>query len=333
MSYALGRATLLGAGLLLSAARGGTPDPTQGAGRVIVKVGDRTLNADQLGKRLAEIPRVQLAALKGEGSPRERYVDQVAVPELLLDAEAERLELARTPAARAGAEQLLVETLTESLRDSISRDVVTDELVAGYFSAHRADFGHPEKLRLFRLLVKERSEAETLLEKAKHLTDMAMWRDLTREHSIDKATRMRGGDLGFVHPDGNTDVPRVRVPRELFEAAARVEDGALVPEPVPEGDLYAVVWRRGSVSAVEPKLEEAAPRIRRLLVEAKLEETLDALVASLSKGKVTRDNLQLLEELSVTTPADPRVVATARLGPDKPRPARPEVRDTDTGSR
>src|SRR5690606_33300409 len=144
---------------------------------------------------------------------------------------------------------------------------------------------------------------------------------------------LRGGDVGFVQPDGKTDVPRVRVPPALFEAAAAVNDGEFVAEPVPEGEHFAVVWRRGSLPAVQSSAAAEAPRIRRLLIESQVHQELETLGKKLAEGRVSKHNLELLDELTLHQPADPRLPASALLPQKAHGSARPNVAPGETGIR
>ena len=89
----------------------------------------------------------------------------------------------------------------------------------------------PERINLWRILCKTRDEAATVLEAARRDPTIAKYNDLAREHSIDKATNLRGGNLGFVGPDGASNEAGVKVDPALVKAAQTVKDGELVPQP------------------------------------------------------------------------------------------------------
>lgn len=323
-------ATLVAGVLCGAIANAGPTAPDQDA---VLRVGQSSLGLDELQRRLDTIPSFQLATLgKTPSAIREGFVNEVVVPELLLSQEADARKLRETPQVRQLTRQLLARALEDSIRRQAEQAIINDDAVAKYFDGHRAEYGRPERVRLFRLLVASRAQAEQLLAKAKQLKDMGEWRNLVREHSLDKATSMRSGDLGFVTADGNTDVPRVRVAPSLFEAARAVKDGELVPEPVPEGKRFAVVWRRGSVGAVEPTLADEAPRIRRRLIEERVRTNLDALVRERTHSDVERRDLTILEELSLSVPEDPRAAASVGLVP-QPHAAKPDVRRGESGLR
>jgi len=229
------------------------------------------------------------------------YVKQVVVPVLLLVAEAARLGLETDPAVVPRMRQTLFEALAAAERDSLPP--ITEEEIARYYDAHRRDFERPERIALWRILVRTEAEARAVLEKVRGAGGPERWRAEAREKSLDEATKYRGGDLGFVHPDGNTDVPELRVPPALFEAARGVADGELVPEPVQEGEHFAVVWRRGTLTPLRVPPEVARPTIEARLVEQKLAERLDDLVRRLTAEHVKdrRDDLLRVVEGVVLT--------------------------------
>ena len=66
------------------------------------------------------------------------------------------------------------------------------------------------------------------LEKAKADLSPKRWNELARDESVDKTTSMRGGNLGFVAPDGSTTDPNLKVDPALYAAAEKVKDSELV---------------------------------------------------------------------------------------------------------
>ncbi len=278
--------------LLASAAFAGSSEP--------VRVGGKALDADELSRRLGiAAASGELAALsKDEKTAKLLYVERVVVPELLFGAEAERLGLAKKPAFVARENDVLYRALAAAERAAEPEPSAAD--VEAYYAAHRADFTRPRRLRLWRILVETEADATKLLGEMKGAGGPERWREASRKLSKDGATRERGGDLGFVHADGFTDVPELRVDKALFEAADKVEDGALVPEPVREGTDFAVVWRRGSLGEVSIPLEAARPTVVRLLLEERASKRIDALVQGLHQAHVSGNTPALVEKLEVS---------------------------------
>jgi len=271
---------------------------------VVATVGSLKLPADTLRRRLAAMPAYQLRALGATPSEiRGRVLAEQLVPDLLYAAEAERIDLAKHPAVAARINDALRRSLEQQERTRLARDnPVTDEDVRRYFAANRARYESPRRLRLWRLLLDDEPLARRAIAEAHGAGGPARWRDLAREHSLDTATRMRSGDLGFVQADGRTDVPRVRVDPALFAAADTVNDGEIVPEPVREGAHFAVVWRRGSLAATSRTIDEEAPTIRRILMRARLRDSVDALVANLRRQHVSAVDESLLSHVRFPPP-------------------------------
>lgn len=285
----LASALLVAASVAPGLARGDAARP--------VVVGPLSLSGEEVAERLGALSRAELRTF---GAPAQEarlaYVRQVLVPELLLLAEAERLRLAETPGARARLRHALFEALAGEER--LRLPPPTAEEVAASYGEHQREFERPERLALWRILVGTEAEAREILEKVQGAKGPERWRAFAREKSLDSATRERGGDLGFVHPDGRTDVPELRVDPALYAAARAVSDGELVT--VVEGERRAVVWRRGSLRPEKVPLDQARPTLERLLQERKLAARLDALVAELSRTHVRERNDAGLARIDVT---------------------------------
>ena len=212
MTLTLRRALLLAALSPLVFAAGASAD-SKPAG-VVLSVGSTYVTLGELQREIATVPYFQLASLgKSDPEIRRAYAQQVVVPRLLMAEDARTRKLSDTLAVKQLGDRALVQALEESVRSEASAEV-TDAAVKQYFDEHRAELAQPERIRVFRLLVADRAEAQKLLEKARQVKDMSAWRTLVRDHSLDQATRMRGGDLGFVHPNGDTDVPSMALTKK-----------------------------------------------------------------------------------------------------------------------
>ena len=295
--------------------------------KVAVTVGSRTVTVGDLEDRLAEIPPFQAATF---GASRDEivkaFVDQVVVRDLLLAAGAEQRKLDETLPTK---HQLDRARSTATLRASRARgelkspsNISMDD-VKRYYQDNRARFDSPERVNLWRILCKTQDEAEKVLAEAKRDLTIPKYNDLARDHSIDKATFFRGGNLGFLAPDGASNEAAVKVDPALVKAAAAVKDGELVPRPVPEGSGYAVIWRRTTVPATVRTLEEATPQIRTTLYRERTEAAEKKLMDELRAKHVRDVNADLLK-IVVLPPPDagislPRSVPRSREAgpPDK----------------
>jgi peptidyl-prolyl cis-trans isomerase C len=176
--------------------------------------------------------------------------------------------------------------------------------VQKYYDANRARYDTPERLQIWRILCKTKEEAQSVLDEAKKEPTPKEFGDLAREHSVDKATNLRAGNLGFIAPDGTSNEPGLRVDPVIVTAAHGVRDGELVSAPVAEGEYFSVVWRRGTIPATKRTVDQVAAQIRDALWKARVKDETDRLVASLRAAKLRDMNASLLDLLGPTAFGD-----------------------------
>jgi peptidyl-prolyl cis-trans isomerase C len=270
--------------------------------KVAIKVGTRTVTVGELEDRLAEIPPFQAATF---GASRDEivkaYVDQVLVRDLVLGAGAEQHKLDETLPTKHQLERARSSATLRALRtgDLKSPASIAMEDVKKYYEDNRSRFDSPERVNLWRILCKTREEADTVLTTAKKDLTIPKFNDLAREHSIDKATNFRGGNLGFLSPDGTSNEAGVKVDAALVKAAASAKDGDLVPQPIAEGTGYAVIWRRTTVPATRRTLEDATAQIRATLYRERTETQEKKLIDELRKKNVRDVNADLLKIIEI----------------------------------
>lgn len=239
-----------------------------------------------------------------EELPVATCVDRFFVPRWLLDAEVKERKLAGTSQILEQKKRILSRRMLELSAEKSPEPTASQ--IDSYLKKHERDFVKPLRVRIFRILVSTEEKAHEISKKLSQTTTPAEFRELARSHSIDKATSERGGDLGFVWPDGSTDVPQVSADPALYQAALPLSEGEFSPAPIPEGEHFAVIWRRGSLPA--QAMDENARAIARLrLLEGAAEESTTSLLGELSKnvrgrndellGKLRRPEATLFKEL------------------------------------
>ena len=134
-----------------------------------------------------------------------------------------------------------------------------------YYEKNESRYSAPERIQIWRILCTTREDAQRVLEAAERDPTPRAFSELAREHSLDRATYLRGGNVGFILPDGGSNEPGLHIDPAVVRAAQSVRDGEIVPAPVVEGAYYAVVWRRGTQQATRKTVEEAAVSIREVL--------------------------------------------------------------------
>lgn len=304
-----------------AAPEAGAPDEAARRAKIAVRVGARSVTVGELEDRLAEIPPFQAETF---GATREEivkaFVDQVIIRDLVLGAGAEERRLDAQLPTKHQLERARSTATLRALRARLASPAAIPAAdVARFYEENRSRFESPERVNLWRILCKTRDEADTVLAAAKRELTIAKYNELAREHSLDKATYLRGGNLGFVAPDGASNEAGVKVDPALVKAAASVKDGELVPQPVDEGGAFAVVWRRTTVLATHRTLEDATAQIRTTLYRERTEAAEKALMDEL-RARYVRDVDADLLKIVVLPAIDagvslPRSIPRAKPGP------------------
>jgi len=310
--------------LVASAVLGATGRPTRAAmdeaekarrAAVVAKVGDKAVTAGELEDRLAGIPRFQLLTFGATpDAVRKKFLDDVIVPEILMAKGAEDAKLTSDPTTEHQVLRALSNATLHATRDTVGRaqDVSMDD-VKKYYDANRSHYDTPERIAIWRILCRSREEAVAVLDAARKDATPQKFMELARDHSIDKATNMRGGNLGFLGPDGASNEAGLKADPVLVKAAQGVKDGEIVAPPVQEGPYFAVVWRRGTVSPVVRTVDEVKEQIRDTLFKQKIEDANKKLLEDLRARDLKEFNPELVNGIEIS-PADGEIVARRRPG-------------------
>jgi peptidyl-prolyl cis-trans isomerase C len=277
---------LVASGVALVAMPARSADPNA----VVVQVGRRTVSVSELERRWQALPAFQRHALGDSTQTRLlAFIDRWLVPDLLMEQVEQSHRDQSNARIRVLEKSVLQQVLVVRLRaQSETANPVTDADVTSYFESHRQQFDRPERLRLFRILMADEKSANELIQKLKNAPDFDTWRNMAREKSLDRATNMRGGELGFISADGKSDIVELQVDPALFAAAAHIKDGELARKPIREGDKFAVLWRRGHLAAESANLTSVDAAIRLHLKESRVRADYDALLSQL-RNQYVRD--------------------------------------------
>jgi peptidyl-prolyl cis-trans isomerase C len=268
---------------------------------VVAKIGDRTVTAGELEDRLAGVPRFQLLTFGATpDAVRRKFLDDVILPEILLARGAEDAKLTADPTVEHNLMRAMSNATMRAAREKLGKagDISMDE-VKKYYEANKSHFDTPERYGIWRILCRTREEAVAVLEAAKKEATPQKFTELARDHSVDKATSMRGGNLGFVGVDGTSNEAGLKADPAMLKSVLAVKDGELVPAPVPEGPYFAVVWRRGTVGANRRTPEEAKDQIQAAIYKQKLEDTEKKLLEDLRASELHDFNPELVNSIDV----------------------------------
>ena len=300
------RAASPAAPALSASARPFNADTTRRA-VVVATVGARAITVGELEDRLARVPRFQLATFGNDPATiRGRFLTDVLIRELLLAAGAADGKLDRLEPTHYELERVRANATLRHVRAQVgSAASVPIEDVQKFYDANRTRFDAPQRLHLWRILCKTKEEAQEVIESAKKDPTPKTFETLARDHSVDKPTALRGGNLGFVLPDGTSSEAGLRVDPGLPKAAESVKDGELVPTPVSEGAYFAVVWRRGTIGSNVVSLADATPQIRDTLWKQRMEAAERKLADDLYARDVRDLNELNLNGLKLSPNDDP----------------------------
>ena len=272
-------------------------EPNARSQTVVARVGSTEITVASLEQRMKSIPDFQLATFgKTHDEQKRNFLEQVLVREALFAEGARAKKLEQSALVRERSDDVLRAARLSSLKTELP---VTPEEIAAFYVENHGRFDSPERIAVFRILCPTREDAAMVIAEAKKSGSLARWNELARERSLDRATSLRGGNLGFLAPDGSSSEASVRVDPALFAAAARVKDGEFVSEPVKEGDAFAVVWRRGTLPAVHRTIEEETTAIRQVLARKKLEEGTKDLIKQLRADRKVEEEPQLIDLIEV----------------------------------
>lgn len=276
--------------------------------------GSRTITVGELEDRIAALPPFQRATFGATPEAvRREFLLSVLVPESLfaLGATADKLD-----------EQLPTAFETERARSRATIRAIRERLgpesaipmadVQAYYDSNRDRYDTPERWQVWRILCKTQEEAQGVLDAAKKDPTPKTFGDLARDHSIDKGSNLRAGNIGFINPDGASSEPGLKVDPAVVQAVKGVKDGQLVPAPVKEPDGYDVVWRRGSIPANKRSVDDVAAQIRDTLWKQRVKDETDKLVASLRAAHLRDYNESAVTDPSLVIVVDGGIVSAPR---------------------
>ena len=282
---------------------------------VVAHVGAREITAGELEDRLAQVPRFQLTEFGSTPDEiRKKFLTEIVVKDALLAQAAEDKHLTtELPTEGRIARALSSATLRKVKADAGDPGQISPEEVRAYYENNKTRFDTPERVLVYRILCKSLPEAGTVIETFKKDPSPRSFSDLARDHSQDHTTGMRGGNMGFITPDGKSNEAGVVVDPAVAKAAFAVKDGELVQQPVPEGDMFAVIWRKGTVAASHRPFEEVISQIRETIYKDRVETARKKLIDDLRAKNVSEVNEPLLRTIDVSR-ADGAITPRKRPG-------------------
>jgi peptidyl-prolyl cis-trans isomerase C len=301
-ALATGAAAFLLSTVILSQ-RGAQAQPERDPNQVVVRVGTSAITVGEFERRMAKLPRFQLATFGNTPQEiRHAFLQKVLIPEYLFAQAAKESELDNDVDVRGRTRDVLKSATLRELRDKgASQSPPAEQEVRAYYEAHKTQYDSPGRYAIWRILVAGKEEAAALIAQARKDPTPKTWNELARNKSLDKSTNQRGGNLGFVTEAGDSSDGKIKVAPAIITAVKAVKDGELVDQPVQEGSGWAVVWRRSSVPEVHRSLREEEANIRRQIAQEKSQTQQEKVLAGLREHEVHDVNASVLDLIEISS--------------------------------
>ena len=181
-------------------------------------------------------------------------------------------------------EQFVVEYVTLSPKQVENKVQITDEQIATYYEANKAQYATKSESQLAHIQVANEKEAQAIEQQLKSGTDFAT---LAKEKSLDKLSATKGGDLGWAKAG--------TFPTE-FEKAANALQVGQVSQPVKMGNEYHII------KVLDRKPETALPleKVKENIVNTLRQELVGAEYSTVTRDMATSayENTGSLEEVA-----------------------------------
>jgi DNA-directed RNA polymerase subunit F len=289
----------------------GTAITQEQAGKVLAKVGDRTIT---LGDFVAAIEHMdQFDRLRYQSPERRRELLAEMINVQLLADEAEAKGYDKDPHVQQEVRAILRDAmLAEAHKGAPSANEISEAEVRAYYDRNRASFRDPERRRVSVIVLRDADSASVALEAARRTTSAAQWGEVVRAKSIDPGAQANVpidlvGDFGIVSAPGEAQAePNAKVPSEVRAALFLVAKiGDVYDKVVRASDGRFFVLRM--TQRTEPhdrSYAEAERSIRTRLVQEKIREQEEAFVARLKADYPVKIDDAVLATVRVDLAAD-----------------------------
>lgn len=300
-----------------------------------VAEGDRNKVVAQVGE--VEITVCDVTAALNKMSPylrkayeapqkRQQFLDNMIRFELIAQ-EAERRGYANDEEVQRVRKQMMIQRLNRQLQESIRLSDITEEEMRSYYEEHESDYHKAEMVRIARIVLGSKTDAERILGQAKaKANDSRYFRKLARENSTDEATREHGGDLPYFARAEERGEDDPEIDEALVEAAFSLDmRDPLYSKVIETEDGWNVIRLRGRRKARDLSFDDVKRQIRHRLHRDKLRESRDELVSKLRKNSKIVINEEELANVRIDMPSAPpgRGKAPAPAAPVKARRQQP----------
>jgi parvulin-like peptidyl-prolyl isomerase len=255
-----------------------TPNKKGDRALAVARVGESKITVGQVEDELNKLhPSVRVRFSSPER--RKDFVKNLVRFEVLAR-EARRRKLDKDPEVVKRVKRAMIDVMMDQLRSSLVKmEQITDSDVEAYYHKHIKLYRKPPKVRVSMIVTKTRGEAARLLAQAKKKAgDVGHFAELAAKHSIDPATKVRRGDVGFFAKDDT------KVPPAIIEAAFSIDAMWTFAGPLKLDDKWAIVLKTGDMPGTNRPLEMERNRIRNRLYNERRLKAVEDFVKQLQES-------------------------------------------------
>ncbi len=255
-----------------------------GEEKVLARIGDEVITLKDFEEEIDRMPphmRRRMARVE----EKRKQLDRMIESKLMLQ-EAERQGIADDPTINNQVENYRSRLVAQQLLGSVKKGVapVTDEDIKEEYENNRAFYQTRKQIKASHILLKDEAEAQKVLKKAK--APGGNFAALAKEYSQDRATKDRGGDLGYFSPG--------RMVRQFEEAAFALEKPGDISDIVKSPFGYHII-KLEDKKAAEPKtLAQVQGEIRRKLTSERQNAAQEAFLEEIKSRTRVEVNADLL---------------------------------------
>ncbi len=302
-------AVLLFAGLaaLAACSKGGSK-----SGPVVAKVGNETITADDLKKRLDETSPF-LRARYSTLERKKEFLENLIRNELLAQ-EAQRQGFDKSPAVKEQMKRAMIqELIRHQLDERLTGADIPEEELKKFYDAHLDDFVKPERARVFHVFLPAkdaREKAEARKKAAALLKDIDArekkgevnaFQVVAMKESKDPLSAPMGGDLRFLSRD---ELAKAYNP-ELAAAAFDLKNPGDKSNPIETATGVEVVKLQVKTVALNRSFDESKDSIRGRMARERRSREYDDWMKKLRDSTPVVINDAELEKVQVETGPQP----------------------------
>jgi peptidyl-prolyl cis-trans isomerase C len=250
--------------------------------QVLAKVDSKEITTSYFERQIKNLPEsVQRLSLEGEGK---KAILEGLINREIIYKEAVKRGINKDAEVKRKLEDIEKELVISTFiqREFGDRLMVEDKEVQDYYNTHINEFKNREEIRISQIVVLEEKYAKDILGKLREGKDFGA---LAAEHSIDKPSALRKGDVGYY--------TYKMLPSEIRDSVFGMRIGEISgPYKMPGGhEIYKITDRR----TVSYSFEQVKNPIKLQLIDQKIQDSLKTLLDSLKKDMKIQINENLIK--------------------------------------